>query len=426
MSRPGWPLPARWLYWSVGAAAHAVFALRARFAASEARERARERCGRWWPLSSKAPEDGRWIWLHAASVGEVLLANRLAAPLKAEGWALVLSCNTATGRAMAAAEIFDETHYFPVDWPPTLARILKRSRPRLLVVIETEIWPSLLQAMAERDVPVAFANARISERSWPRYQRLSALVGPLIDQAALVCARDSSSAARLKALGADDQRLTVTGDIKFDAISATEVSATLPALTSSGPFVLAASTHDPEEGVALEAFKVLRETRADLGLVIAPRHPDRSERVLAQARAAGWRTASWTESGGDGAWDVLVLDTVGELRRFFASAPPAFIGGSLVDVGGHNLLEPAAFSLRPIAGTQLEGVADQAAVLAGADALVRVSDAATLAEAWSRALDDPVAEEAAGRRAFAVLAEHSGALERSLAKLAPLLDGGCS
>jgi 3-deoxy-D-manno-octulosonic-acid transferase len=424
-SFPPW---ARLLYGLAGGLA-TLFAARSRLSADPGkRRRARDRAGRWWE-GDTAPGDRAWIWIHAASVGEVALASRLAGALRQRVGAvdLVLSANTPTGLATAPEGLFSETHYFPIDWTPVLERILGRSRPRLLLVVETEIWPALLARAAAHGVPVAFANARVSARSWPRYRQLAALVGPLLAGADAVCARDSESAERLAALGASPTALEVTGDIKFDALSADDVAATVPALAGDRPLLLAASTHEGEDEIALDAFATLRRGRADLRLVLAPRHPERADAVVRAGERHGFGVVRWSEVREAGtvtladAADVLVVDTVGELRRFFGCAAAVFLGGSLVPVGGHNLLEPAAYGRAPIVGPHLQGVADQVAILRAAAALREVEEAASLAAAWRTALESPDAESAAGRRAAESLDAHRGALARTLVRVTALL-----
>ncbi|MFT4571987.1 MAG: 3-deoxy-D-manno-octulosonic-acid transferase [Candidatus Binatia bacterium] len=423
MNREIQPAWARVIYATAGAAASA-WTVASGFAGDhETKLRARERMGRWWPTANSAPSSGSWIWIHAASVGEVTLANRVGRELAALGgdFRLLLSCNTATGKAVASHEVFEEVHYFPIDWKPVLNRILGLTRPRLLLVVETEIWPTLLAEAQLAGVPVAFANARISDRSWPRYQRLVDLIGPLLGSVAAVSARDAASASRLRRLGAPQSAVHVNGDIKFDAISIGDVTATTPAIATETPTVLAASTHDGEESVALDAFAIERKARPELRLVLAPRHPQRATAVVDEVARRGWNVATWTLTAGKGDWDVLVVDTIGELLRFFRAVDAVFLGGSLVPVGGHNLLEPAAYGHAPICGPHLDGIADQVAVLEAADALVVVGNARELATAWHLALDEPVRAQAAGKRAQDALASHAGALVRTINCIAPLL-----
>jgi 3-deoxy-D-manno-octulosonic-acid transferase len=214
--------------------------------------------------------------------------------------------------------------------------------------------------------------------------------------------------------------------LKLDAIDDAIVRGTRPVLGASSKghrYVIAISTHEGEEAVMIDAFLRVRETRPDLRLVLAPRHPERREAVLALV-AQKLKTQLWSSCSGDAgtAWEALIVDTTGELRGFIRSAACGFIGGSLVPIGGHNLAEPAAFRLPVAVGPRLENVAHQAELLRGRDALTIVHDATGLAREWQRWLDDPVAARRNGEAAYEAFRESRGALDRTLAEIEPLLD----
>lgn len=421
------------LYGLAGAAVVAWLLL-GRGGDAEAVLRRRERLGYW--RSSQTEKKQAWLWVHAASVGEVRLACALAAGLRRQGRTerLVLSCNTATGRAVAAGSPFDETHYFPTDWGPCLRRVLGPGAgdgPRAFIAIETEIWPRLLQELAARGIPAAFVNARISDRSYPRYHRLRSLLRATLATVGTVCARDDVSARRFQELGVPQAAITVTGDLKFDGLSAEQVDETPLAFGAAAPFdgaklVLAASTHTGEEEVALSAFRTLRDSEPGARLVLVPRHPERADQVQALIQKQGldyarFSTASQHEGGMGESWQVLLVDVVGQLRSFFRSVPVVFLGGSMVPVGGHNLLEPSAYGCCLASGSELGGVQEQADRLLAADALTVVHDAEDLAAFWHNAVADPGAAASQGERARKVVQEGRGALASTLRALNKIL-----
>ncbi len=389
------------------------------------RSRYAERLGLW---DGPRPDGGSVIWIHAASVGEVAVASVLVAGLRGlrPQSRILLTCNTATGRSAAASAGADELRYFPIDHPAVVASVLDRVAPALFIFIETEIWPALLAELERRALPAVMVNARVSERSYPRYLRVRALVGRVLGGVRLFCVRDRESLERLTALGAEPGRTCLTGDLKFDSVPPAAGADLLGPLTEDEPAVVAASTREGEEEVLLEALEQVHGAGRRLRLVLAPRHPERSATVTRLASERGLAVLRWSEvpeAGGQDrpAWDVLVLDSVGQLRSFMRGAVGVFVGGTLVPVGGHNLLEPASFGVAVASGPHLANVNSQARALADNDALVRVDDAAGLARLWSDWLDRPGAAREAGRRALDVVEAGRGALARTLKALEPYL-----
>jgi len=342
-----------------------------------------------------------------------------------DGARVVLTCQTATGRALGLGLAFDEVRFAPIDSARAVARAIRHFRPNLFLVAETEIWPELLTALARAAVPSAIVSARVSARSFSRYRHARSLFGPPLATLARVCARDTESAERFVALGARPEVTTVCGDLKLDALDDAIVRTTPSTLAApgNGPrHLLAISTHAGEEATVLEAFARLRASHAPLRLVLAPRHPERRAEVQALAGAL-CRTILWSSrrANDESDWEVLVVDTTGELRGFLKGASAAFVGGSLVAVGGHNLAEPAAFRVPVATGPRLENVAHQAELLDRAGALVVVHDAEELAAAWARWLDDPTAARHAADAAYAAFAASRGALARTVAAIEPSL-----
>lgn len=417
------------LYRCLAAMCRATFALWSACAAltGERRPVLDERLGRWsGPISA-----GRdVVWLHAASVGEVGVARVLVERLRRERPTahLLLTCNTPTGRAAALEAGVDEVRYFPLDHPAVVAGVVARAEPSLFVFVETEIWPALLLELAARGVATVMVNACVSARSFSRYRRVRALIGAALGGVSLVCGRDEESLQRLLSLGVDPARALVVGDLKFDGVGPDEVEGAgdlLAGLTGADAVLLAASTHAGEDEQVLAAFDRVCAEHGASRLVLAPRHPQRSAAVLELARSGSRTAVAWSELARSRSadWRVLVVDSTGELRGFMRSSVGAFVGGTLVDVGGHSLVEPSAFGLPTVAGPHLGGVADQADGLRACDALTVVDDAEGLAGCWQRWLADAPAAAAAGRRARAFVEGHRGALDRTLDAMRPLLPG---
>jgi 3-deoxy-D-manno-octulosonic-acid transferase len=383
-----------------------------------------ERAGRY-DGPAFAAEGGPVIWLHAASVGEVRAAEPLLAALRSRrrDARFILTCQTATGLALAAGLGAHETRYFPLDCRFAVRRFLSRFKPSLFLFVEAEIWPRLLLELSAAGVPSAMVGARVSEASFRRYRRVRGLFEPALATLACVCARDDASLRRLLALGVPPARIHLCGDIKLDALDEAAVERTPNALagaTTGIRVLFAVSTHDGEEAILLDAFSRVHREHSTARLVLAPRHPRRAEEVCAIAASQG-RVARWSRDGRADGWDVLVIDTTGEARTFFPAAECAFVGGTFVEVGGHNLAEPAAFGVPCAVGPHLDAVRHQAELLEAAGALVVVENAEGLARVWSTWLRDSTEAQRIGRAARTAVAAHRGAIGRTVAALEPLL-----
>ena len=309
----------------------------------------RERFG----LGPRRPPHG--VWVHAVSVGEVQASAPLVTALarRHPDLALTVTTFTPTGAARARALFGNiaEVRYVPYDLPGAVRRFLKRVDPALAVIFETELWPNLYRECGRRRVPLVLASARISERSLGRYRRLGALFRDALSQASIVAAQGEADAARFRALGADAASTHVTGNLKFDFELPEDLAERGRRLrrhyARGRPLWVAGSTHEGEEAAVLEAHAQVRGTHPDALLAIAPRHPQRFAAVAQLLGEAGvtFTRRSHGEQAGDEARAVLLLDSLGELLEFYAAADVAFVGGSLVPLGGHNLLEPAALKL---------------------------------------------------------------------------------
>ena len=378
----------------------------------------RERLG--WDASAPPLPPGS-LWIHAVSVGEVLAARTLAGGLRsATPRPLVLSATTAAGvtlaRAAAASGEVDGVLASPLDFPGAVARVFARVRPAALVLVEAELWPNWLRAARHLGVPVVLVNARISARSFTRWRRARWLFRPLFAGLAAAGARTDEDAARLEALGVAPSRLRVTGDLKFDVtapmLGRAEARARFGVPDDAFVFV-AGSLHEGEEAAVVAAFRALRMVLPDAVLVLAPRKSFTLPEALAGFAIARRSRGEAAVAGG-----VLFVDTMGELRDLYAAADLAFVGGSLVPAGGHNLLEPAAASVPVLFGPSTETFAAVAAELVERGGGFRVADAGELSAHSSSLAADESARREAGQRGAEVVAGGRGALARTLALLA--------
>jgi 3-deoxy-D-manno-octulosonic-acid transferase len=373
------------------------------------------------------------LWLHAVSVGEVSAAAALVQALheRHPGLPLVVTTATPTGRAQAAtlfgADV--EVRFLPYDTPGSVRRFLARIRPRAAIIMETELWPNLLHECGRRGVPVLFASARLGARSLPRYRRFGTLFRAGLRNA-WVAAQSTADADRFIALGADPARTHVVGNLKFDMRLGEAVAENGRELrrTYLGRRAVwtAGSTHEGEEELVLDAHADVARAIAGALLVLVPRHPQRFESVAAllERRGLAFDRRSRGETVRREA-QVLLLDTMGELTGFYAASDTAFVGGSLVPVGGHNLLEPAALGVPVVTGPYTQNGPEIARLLIEADGALEVADGAALADAVARLLADPALRERMGESARRFVEAHRGSLARLIALIEPLLEAGC-
>jgi len=376
-----------------------------------------------------APAGG--IWLHAVSVGEVQACSPLVHALRRRHPQLPLTVTTFTptgaARARALFEEAAQVRYVPYDLPGAVRRFLGRVRPRLAVIFETELWPHLYRECQRQRVPLVLASARLSERSVQRYRRFARLFAETLGAAAVVAAQAPRDAERFRALGADPAHTHVMGNLKFDFELPEDIEprgAALRARYATGrPVWVAGSTHAGEEEILLRAHRLLLQRVPAALLVVAPRHPPRFAEVAQRLTQEGFSSTrrSAPASPADAQCQVLLLDTLGELLGFYAAADVAFVGGSLVPIGGHNLLEPAALGVPILTGPHNANSEDAARLLAAAGALEVVHDAEELAARLAHLLADPAERQRRGDAARASVAANRGALGRLLALIEPLL-----
>lgn len=374
-------------------------------------------------------------WVHAVSVGEVQAAAPLVRALlrQSSGRPVVLSTVTSTGAARARALFGDDLvlRYAPLDLPGAVHRFFERVQPDRAVIVETELWPNLLAECRRRDVPLVIASARLSPRSVARYRRLASLFGRALSGRTTIAAQSEVDAERFRSIGVDAGRVSVTGNIKFDIelpAGIREQGATWrQEQAASRPLWVAGSTHEGEEALLLDAHALLRRDVPQALLVLVPRHPGRFPAVaqMLERRGLRWERRS-VAAPVDRGTEVLLGDTMGELPLFYAGADVAFVGGSLVAVGGHNLLEPAALAVPIVTGPYNFNGQEIHDKLMAAGAVSTVHDASGLAAELERLLDDPVARREQGECGLEVVAANRGAVGRVLRLVHALDDASAS
>ncbi len=384
---------------------------------------------RWTERLGFVPDGGqrRVVWIHAVSVGETIAAAPLVRRLQAlrPDLPLLVTTTTPTGSAQVR-KLFGEHvqhSYFPYDLPGAVARFLRRTRPCLLLVMETELWPNTFHACRLRGIPVIIANARLSERSARGYRRFQALSEEALSDVTAIAAQSEADAERFRALGAGEERVRVLGNLKFDIKPSTEQVDAGRALRErigpQRPVWIAGSTHAGEEALLLEAHGALRRTHPDLLLILVPRHPERFDAVAGLCLATGLPCARRSGSELPNATTAVYLgDTLGELTLLYAAADIAFVGGSFSATGGHNPLEPAALSIPVITGPSTFNFSNVYEQLLAAQAARRVADVAELTALIEHWLDNPEELRTVGRNARAVVNANRGSLDRLLTLVA--------
>ncbi len=371
------------------------------------------------------------VWVHAVSVGEA----RAAAPIvehllgRYPNMRVLVTTMTPTGSEQVRQLFGDRVAhcYVPYDFPDAVARFLKGWRPQRAIIMETEIWPNIVCACDRRGIPLVFANVRLSAKSFASYARVRWLIGPVLRLAGAFAVQGERDAERMRRLGAPPAAVTVTGSVKFEVKlppSLNEVAAVLRREWGQRrPVWIAGSTHDPEETLVLEAFRVLRRRHPDLLLVIVPRHPERFTVVVRLCERAGHQILRRSESGLQLSpeTEILIGDTMGELTLLYAASDVAFVGGSLAPIGGHNVLEPCALGIPAIYGPHMFNFQDISALVLEAEAGVMIESGAELADAVHALLSDPNRRFRMGESGKRLIEENRGALQRTVAVLEHVL-----
>ncbi len=376
------------------------------------------------------------IWIHAVSVGELLTARPLIAALRTRHPTLRVFLSTTTMSAQQLARRggldVDAVFYFPFDLVFVVRRTLDLVRPRLFLMMETEIWPNLLRECRRRGVKTAVVNGRLSARSFPRYRRVRGFFRHVLADIDRFCVQSDESARRFIEIGAAPDRVTVTGSLKFDSLEAQTGTSQARAkervlrylrFAPSRPVFVAGSTMRGEEAIVLRVFRRLKATLPSAVLLLAPRHPERFDEVVLLAKQEGFRTDRRSDLPIDGEprSDVVVLDTIGELATVYQVGTVVFVGGSLVPTGGHNILEPGVYGKPVMFGPHMLNFAEIAATFVANDAGVQVASEGAFEEQVLALMTDPVRRARLGAAARALVEANRGAKDKTLAVLDGLL-----
>jgi len=376
---------------------------------------------------------GGWIWVHAVSVGEVLIAMKLIRRLKERdpSRTFVLSTTTSTGFVLACEQRSEwlEAIYHPLDFIWFTRRAIRLIKPSALVLIEAEVWPNLVAGIRATGARGLLANARLSPRSERRFRKFRAFTGPVFNQLDTLCLPDPEDIARWKNLGVREDKLCVTGSIKFDDALATKsesknfvsLLATL-GISESAPVFLGASTHAGEELLLAQVCRRLRQTHPGLLFISVPRHVERTPEIRAALEKIGLTVALHSEIPNSKARnpDVLLVDSTGELRHWYACAQVVFVGKSLLAKGGQNPAEPITAGRAVIVGPNMQNFDLLVRQLVRAQGLIQIPDEAALEREASRLLSDPTARASLVEHGQAIIASHRGATDRTCDAIAAL------
>lgn len=386
----------------------------------------------WERFGNLAPRHGDrpCLWIHGVSVGEVLAARTLVAELRETypEWEVVVSTTTLTGRKVAEQTYKDlRIIYFPIDLSHAVRRVLKAIRPSAIVLVEQEMWPNLLILADAVGIPVAIVNGRITERAMRRYLIVRGVMERFARNVAFCCSQPEY-AARFLSLGVPSDRVAITGNMKYDAVAvpddvetARRETRALLGVADGEWLVLGGSTHAPEEQVLLGAWETLRKSVPRTRLLLAPRHPERCAEVVRIVEGRGHRAVRRSALGTPPPEGVLVLDTIGELRRMYAAADAVFVGGSLLAHGGQNVMEPAALGRPVLFGWSMHNFQEVAQLLLAQRAAVQVKDEAELAAALGTLARDPAEASAMAVRGRDVIVRQRGATARNVEIIGRLL-----
>lgn len=380
---------------------------------------------------SIAVSDRPTIWIHAVSVGEVMAAVTLLPALERAlpDARFVVSVITVTGRRVAEDKLGHLAAIFfcPFDFAFLVRKVLRTVRPRALVVVETEIWPQLLRESRRAGAVTMIAGGRISDRSFPRYRAIRPFMKQVLSDVDCFCMQTEIYGERIAALGGARERIRVTGSVKFDAI-APAVASGAPVFPEGRRVLIAGSTLESEEISLLRVFESLSRDAPDLFLVLAPRHPQRFDEVAELVRRRGHRGVRRSEPTGDVGdvgdvddADIMILDTIGELASLYERADYVFVGGSLADYGGHNIIEPASKGKPVVFGPHMSNFADIAKLFVEGDAAVQVKDVSELEAVLRDWLENPRRPAELAANAQRVIEANRGASERTAAALKELL-----
>ena len=391
-------------------------------------ERARE-CAQRTARTLPGPLVGA-IWIHGASVGEARIVSSLAALLAERFPDRPRALSAVTSSGLRQLPESGTRFILPFDFRGYPARVLERLDPRILVLVETELWPNLIHEASAANVPIALVSARLAPERMVRYRRWASLYRPLLERIEMIGAQTREDAERFEVLGAPARAISVTGNLKYD-LDAPRIDREMLerrlGVWAGRPVWVAGSTRPGEEPIVLEAFAVLRRSFPDLRLILAPRHLQRVDEVLELSRGA-WDAALWStlDREDSRARDIVVIDTLGDLASIYEIASIAFVGGSLKPFGGHSPLEPAAAGVPVLIGPHSDHFAEPVRELLGAGGARQVTDAVDLSAAASAWLGDASLRDRAACAAHEAIRSHAGALRRTLDEIAPIITRGAA
>lgn len=386
----------------------------------------------------KLPElafPSRPLWIHAVSVGEMVTMKPLVCQIRGAfpGRPLVFSSITPTGFSIAQsiAEARDSAIYLPLDIRGVIRGVLDRIDPEIFVVAETEIWPNLFTCLAQRRVPIVIVNGRISDRSFGKYKLVRFLLRPYLAHVSLFCMQSDVDAKRIILMGAEPGKVRVTGNMKYDlgvksvSSSARETLLRRLGFTGGERIIVAGSTHPGEEDILLASFRHLSAEFADIRLILAPRHPQRGEEVAALVRKSGFEPVllSAPEVKPPAGRPVIhILDTVGQLMAYYDAAEIVFVGGSLVNTGGHNILEPAALGKPVVCGHYMQNFREVAEQFLRAEAVVQVRSQSQLTRALRELLTDTEKRRKLVEKSASIISASAGATQHTVSLIKQVLE----
>ena len=372
----------------------------------------------------RIPIDQKVIWIHSVSVGEALASVPLIKALQERypTYRCLVTCMTPTGSERIKTIFLKSVEhcYLAYDTPDAVSRFFERVHPSLCIIMETELWPNMINGCDKRNIPVILANGRLSLSSAKGYKKFSYLVRPMMRQLSWVAAQSGDDAIRFSQLGVNKEALSVTGNIKFDLIIDEALREKSTVLLrewrgpESRPIILAASTHRGEDEIILEAFAEIKSKLASVLLVLVPRHPERFNQVEALCLSKGMKVGRRSSGSIEPSLDVLLGDTMGELISFFGSCDIAFVGGSLVPTGGHNIIEPAAWGVPILSGPHLFNFTEASELLVRSGGMIICESAQGLADSCIQILKDDELRSKMGASSLRIADENRGALNRLL------------
>lgn len=375
------------------------------------------------------------VWIHAVSVGEAAVAAKIAALLKEkrEDIHVVVSTTTRTGNNMirkVGKGTVDAVFYYPLDISFIVSRVIRLIDPSLYIMIETELWPNILEEFKKRKVPVVLANGRISDNSFHNYERIKFITQRILKCIDVFCMQSEKDAQRIEILGARKEDVFVTGNIKFDEEKQQDHTQTITrdkvGFGSDDSIIIAGSTHSPEEQEIINVFKHLKETRGGVKLILAPRHVERMEAIKIYAEKAGLKHVSLSRalqgSRINEVFDVLLVDTIGHLKDLYAIGDVVFVGGSLAKKGGQNPIEAAKWGKPIIFGPHMYNFREIARVFTNNKVAVQVGGIEELQKVLIELLNDRARREEMSNRAVEVIEENAGAVDRTIGKIEELLE----